>query len=34
MQAQKLEREMAQLPGLVDVTTDLQIKNPQVRRRH
>jgi len=31
VQAQKLEREMAQLPGLVDVTTDLQIKNPQVR---
>ncbi len=31
VQAQKLEREMARLPGLVDVTTDLQIKNPQVR---
>ena len=30
-QAQILEREMALLPGLVDVTTDLQIKNPQVR---
>src|SRR5256714_13221211 len=30
-QAQVLEREMARLPGLVDVTTDLQIKNPQVR---
>jgi hydrophobic/amphiphilic exporter-1 (mainly G- bacteria), HAE1 family len=30
-QAQALEREMARLPGLVDVTTDLQIKNPQVR---
>ncbi|HXI44075.1 MAG TPA: efflux RND transporter permease subunit [Bryobacteraceae bacterium] len=31
VQAQNLEREMARLPGLVDVTTDLQIKNPQVR---
>jgi HAE1 family hydrophobic/amphiphilic exporter-1 len=31
VQAQKLEREMSRLPGLVDVTTDLQIKNPQVR---
>ncbi len=30
-QAAKLEREVARLPGLVDVTTDLQIKNPQVR---
>ncbi len=29
--APKLEREMAALPGLEDVTTDLQIKNPQVR---
>jgi hydrophobic/amphiphilic exporter-1 (mainly G- bacteria), HAE1 family len=29
-QAQRLEREIAQLPGLVDVTTDLQVKNPQV----
>jgi HAE1 family hydrophobic/amphiphilic exporter-1 len=29
-QAQKLEREIAKLPGLVDVTTDLQVKNPQV----
>ena len=24
------EREIAKLPGLVDVTTDLQVKNPQV----
>ena len=30
-EAAKLEREVAKLPGLVDVTTDLQIKNPQVR---
>jgi hydrophobic/amphiphilic exporter-1 (mainly G- bacteria), HAE1 family len=30
VQAQKLEREIAKLPGLVDVTTDLQVKNPQV----
>jgi HAE1 family hydrophobic/amphiphilic exporter-1 len=29
-QAQKLEREIAKLPGLVDVTTDLQVKNPQM----
>jgi hydrophobic/amphiphilic exporter-1 (mainly G- bacteria), HAE1 family len=29
-QAQKLEREIEKLPGLVDVTTDLQVKNPQV----
>jgi len=29
-EAQNLEREIARLPGLVDVTTDLQIKNPQV----
>jgi len=29
-QAQRLEREIAKLPGLVDVTTDLQVKNPQV----
>jgi HAE1 family hydrophobic/amphiphilic exporter-1 len=29
-QAQKLEREIAKLPGLIDVTTDLQVKNPQV----
>ena len=29
-QAQKLQREIAKLPGLVDVTTDLQVKNPQV----
>jgi hydrophobic/amphiphilic exporter-1 (mainly G- bacteria), HAE1 family len=29
-QALKLEREITKLPGLVDVTTDLQIKNPQV----
>jgi len=30
-QAQVLEREMAKLPGLRDVTSDLQIKNPRVR---
>jgi hydrophobic/amphiphilic exporter-1 (mainly G- bacteria), HAE1 family len=30
-QAAILEREVAKLPGLVDVTSDLQIKNPQVR---
>ena len=30
-QAQILERAMAKIPGLVDVTTDLQIKNPQIR---
>ncbi len=30
-QAVILEREVSHLPGLVDVTTDLQIKNPQVR---
>ncbi len=29
-QAQKLQREIEKLPGLVDVTTDLQVKNPQV----
>jgi HAE1 family hydrophobic/amphiphilic exporter-1 len=29
-QAQRLERQMARLPGLQDVTTDLQIKNPRV----
>jgi HAE1 family hydrophobic/amphiphilic exporter-1 len=29
-QAQILEREIAKLPGLIDVTTDLQVKNPQV----
>ena len=29
--AQVLEREMVKLPGLRDVTTDLQIKNPRVR---
>jgi hydrophobic/amphiphilic exporter-1 (mainly G- bacteria), HAE1 family len=29
-QAVRLEREIAKLPGLVDVTTDLQVKNPQV----
>ncbi len=29
-QAAKLEKEVARLPGLLDVTTDLQIKNPQV----
>jgi len=30
-QAARLEREVARLPGLQDVNTDLQIKNPQVR---
>ncbi|MGA2261511.1 MAG: efflux RND transporter permease subunit [Acidobacteriota bacterium] len=30
LQAQKLEREIAQLPILQDVTTDLQIKTPRV----
>jgi HAE1 family hydrophobic/amphiphilic exporter-1 len=29
-QAQKLQHEIEKLPGLVDVTTDLQVKNPQV----
>jgi HAE1 family hydrophobic/amphiphilic exporter-1 len=29
-EAQKLERIVARLPGLLDVTSDLQIKNPQV----
>jgi hydrophobic/amphiphilic exporter-1 (mainly G- bacteria), HAE1 family len=29
-QAQRLEREIAKLPGIIDVTTDLQVKNPQV----
>ena len=29
-EAQKLERVVARLPGLLDVTSDLQIKNPQV----
>jgi len=29
-QAQILQSEIAKLPGLVDVTTDLQVKNPQV----
>ncbi|HYM13478.1 MAG TPA: efflux RND transporter permease subunit [Bryobacterales bacterium] len=29
-QGQKFEREMGRLPGLADVTSDLQIKNPQV----
>ena len=29
-EASKLEREVAKIPQLVDVTTDLQIKNPQV----
>jgi HAE1 family hydrophobic/amphiphilic exporter-1 len=28
--AQALEREMSKLPGLLDVTTDLQIKSPQM----
>jgi HAE1 family hydrophobic/amphiphilic exporter-1 len=30
LQAQRLEREIAKLPGLIDVTTDLQVKNPQM----
>jgi HAE1 family hydrophobic/amphiphilic exporter-1 len=29
-EASKLEREVAKIPELVDVTTDLQIKNPQL----
>ncbi|HYL77408.1 MAG TPA: efflux RND transporter permease subunit [Bryobacteraceae bacterium] len=29
-EAPKLEREVARIPGLVDVTSDLQIKNPQI----
>ncbi|HYL74572.1 MAG TPA: efflux RND transporter permease subunit [Bryobacteraceae bacterium] len=29
-QATRLEREVAKLPGVLDVTTDLQIKNPKV----
>jgi HAE1 family hydrophobic/amphiphilic exporter-1 len=29
--AQRMEARMRELPGLVDVTSDLQIKNPQVR---
>jgi HAE1 family hydrophobic/amphiphilic exporter-1 len=29
-EAAKLERELAKLPGLQDVTTDLQLKNPRV----
>jgi HAE1 family hydrophobic/amphiphilic exporter-1 len=29
-QAQRLQAEIAKLPGLIDVTTDLQVKNPQV----
>ena len=29
-EAAKLERVVAQLPGLLDVTSDLQIKNPQI----
>jgi HAE1 family hydrophobic/amphiphilic exporter-1 len=29
-QAQLLQTEIAKLPGLIDVTTDLQVKNPQV----
>ncbi|HTQ56301.1 MAG TPA: efflux RND transporter permease subunit [Bryobacteraceae bacterium] len=29
-EAQRLERDAARLPGLQDVTSDLQIKNPQV----
>ena len=29
-EAAKLEREVAKLPGLQDVTTDLQLKNPRV----
>jgi len=30
-QAQKLQRAISKIPGLVDVTTDLEVKNPQVR---
>jgi HAE1 family hydrophobic/amphiphilic exporter-1 len=29
-QAQRLQTEIAKLPGLIDVTTDLQVKNPQM----
>jgi len=29
-QAERLEREIARLPGVQDVTTDMQMKNPQV----
>ena len=29
-EAQRLERDIAHLPGLQDVTSDLQIKNPQI----
>ncbi len=28
--APEMEREMAKIPGLIDVTTDLQIKNPEL----
>jgi multidrug efflux pump subunit AcrB len=30
-QAEKLEREIARLPAVVDVTTDLQLRNPRVK---
>jgi hydrophobic/amphiphilic exporter-1 (mainly G- bacteria), HAE1 family len=30
LQSQRLQREIEKLAGLVDVTTDLQVKNPQV----
>jgi hydrophobic/amphiphilic exporter-1 (mainly G- bacteria), HAE1 family len=29
-QAQRLQSQIAKLPGLIDVTTDLQVKNPQM----
>ena len=32
--APQMERAMAQLPGLRDVNSDLQITNPQIARRH
>ncbi len=32
--APEMERAMAQLPGLRDVNSDLQITNPQTARRH
>ena len=32
-QALKLQREVAKLPGLVDVTSDLEVKNPQVQMK-
>ena len=32
--APMLEEKMRELPGLEDVSSDLQIKNPQIQRRH